>query len=271
MLHEIVHSELPAYAASLIDQVREGTNIPVVILEGEYPGTNSELWIAKPGEGSHRIVLDPDYGGHRLHFLVSGALKILRTCSVPPEERYLPSAQRGSLLPRKYHMELERRVRTHAEEGFEPEDDDIKTFSIMIREQLTLQLTSLPLDIWVERKVAETLPEHLDIQRACLEQQVRGMETNFDPDVISVFPEDLFAATIAMNLVLVVEAAEIASVDPGRNFLETPLRPLGEKLRTRLIAEKETGPKGDRRATDAWARELGMEGWYKWLKSGEIG
>ena len=70
-------------------------------------------------------------------------------------------------------------------------------------------------------------------------------------------------------MVLAEEAAEIADVEPGRHFLETQYRAVGEKLRDQLSSVEEPGVKGDRIVTDAWAGELGLKGWYEWVRLDE--
>ena len=54
-----------------------------------------------------------------------------------------------------------------------------------------------------------------------------------------------------MNVVLAEEAAEIAGVEPGPMFRQTPHRGLGEQLRELLLAVDELGYSGDRLLTDA--------------------
>ena len=50
----------------------------------------------------------------------------------------------------------------------------------------------------------------------------------------------------------------------------SPHRDLGHRLRARLDAEEEPGYRGDRSVTDAWAEELGMEGWFEWVPLDQI-
>ena len=64
----------------------------------------------------------------------------------------------------------------------------------------------------------------------------------------------LYAASTAMNVVLAQGAAEIAGVEPGQMFRQTPHRAVGELLH----AVDEPRYTGDRLVTDAWAEELGL-------------
>ena len=73
-----------------------------------------------------------------------------------------------------------------------------------------------------------------------------------------------------MNVVLAQEAAEIAGVEPGQMFRQTPHRALGEQLRELLHAVDEPGYRGDRLVTDTWAEELGLRDWYEWKRLDEV-
>ena len=75
---------------------------------------------------------------------------------------------------------------------------------------------------------------------------------------------------MATNLLLAEEAAEIADVEPGPMFRQTPHRALGERLRELLLAVDEPGYAGDRLVTDAWAEELGLRDWYEWRRLDEV-
>jgi hypothetical protein len=63
--------------------------------------------------------------------------------------------------------------------------------------------------------------------------------------------------------VAVQEFAKIAEVKVPRGFRNSVQNPLAERLHRHLVAAP-PGYAGDRQITDAWARELGLEGWYGW-------
>jgi len=216
---------LPPYAASLVSTVAIRTGYPIRVTEEEAIGYDSELRIAGRRGPFHEIAVCPDYRDYRLHFLVNGAVKILRFWEVPPEKRLFPASERGKGLPSDDFRELRQKLRCLS-------PDQLEQFGRFLYGGMVRQLTSMPLDIRVERELAETFPEHSDAQRTYLERQVRDLEPHFLPELAEVCPERLYAASTAMNVVLTEEAAEIADVEPGRDFLETPYRPLGEKLRS---------------------------------------
>ena len=255
---------LPEYVQELVSEVEDRTGYPLLIKEEVGVGYDSELRIARPGKVVHELAYVPEYREFRLHFLVNGAFKILRLWDVPPGERYMPASQLGRGLAPEDYKELRDKLA-----GFpSPALDQLSEF---LYHGICRQLTSMPLDIRVEREIAEELPDHYPAQRAYLMTQVKDLEPTFLPEMAEVCPERLYAASTAMNVVLAEEAAELTGVQPGKAFLETPYRALGERLREKLHSVQEKGYPGDRLLTDAWAGELGMEDWYEWVRLDETG
>jgi hypothetical protein len=77
-------------------------------------------------------------------------------------------------------------------------------------------------------------------------------------------------ASAAMNIAFAETIGEIAGVTPAPAFRRNRYGALGEQLVERLREVAEPGLSGDRKATDAWARELGLEGWYEWVRWEEM-
>jgi hypothetical protein len=67
--------------------------------------------------------------------------------------------------------------------------------------------------------------------------------------------------------VAVQEFAKIAEVKVPRGFRNSAHNRTAERLHRHLVAAP-SGYVGDRQITDAWARELGVEGWYEWVRHG---
>ncbi len=251
---------IPFYARALLSQVEERSGHPLVLVEENGIGYDSELRIARSGLLEHVVAYVPEYREFGLHFLVSGAYKILRIWDVPVEERYLPATETNRGLSTEDLTELRRKLYHLCERHLE------ETISRFLYRGIVRQLTSMPVDIRVEREVASSLPEHHEAQRAYLARQVQDLEPHFSPAIQEVSPERLYRASTAMNVVLADEAAELTGVAPARAILETLYRALGERLREQLHSVREAGYRGDRIVTDLWAKELGMEGWYEWVR-----
>ncbi len=254
---------LPSYALGLVHEALHRTGYPLVLTEEDGIGYDSQLRMAGRTQPFHELAYVPAYRPFRLHFLISAAFKIRRVWEVPPDERLLPISDAGRGLPAEDEAELRRKLRGMPTSAI----DDLSRF---LYHGLTQQLTSMPVDVRVEREIAESLPEHREAQHSYLSRQVRDLEPHFRPEIAEFSPERLYAACTAMNIVLAEEAAEIADVEPGPMFRQNPHRGLGERLRKHLHAVDEPGYRGDRVLTDTWADELGLRDWYEWKRLDKV-
>ena len=250
---------IPGYTRELIEQVTQRTGYPLFLIEEDGIGYDSELRVARCNRAVHEIAYVPEYREYRMHFLVNGAFKILRFWEVPEDQRYMPAHQVGRKLPEEDHAELLLKLQGVPRSVLE----DLSAF---LYTGIARQLTSMPVDIRVERELAEAVPDHRPAQASYLRRQVKDLEPAFAPELQELSPERLHRASTAMNVVLAEEAAEFSGEPVGKMFRETPCRALGERLREQLHSVEVAGYPGDRVLTDMWARELGMEDWYKWVR-----
>ncbi len=255
--------DLPAYARMLVSEIIDKSGFPLFVVEEDSIGYDSQLTMAGQSQPFHRLTYVSSYREQRLHFLVNAAFKIRRVWTIPPEERLIPVSQRGKRLPRACEDELLQKLR-------EPPEPLLRGLSTFLYEGIVRQLTSMPMDLRVEREIAEMLSDHREAQRAYLARQVKDLEAHFLPAIADVAPDKIYAASTAMNVVLAEEAAQIAGVDPGPLFQQTPHRRFGEQLRRLLLDVEQPGYRGDRLVTDAWADELGLRDWYEWRRLDEV-
>lgn len=262
MLRRDLEPDIPDYALPLISEIVEKTGYPIVVVETEGIGYDSLLSMAGKTQPFHQLAYVPEYREFLLHFIVNAAVKIRRVWDQTPGERLLPVSE-ATRLPRDDEAELRRKFGN-------PPTAVVEDLSTFLYHGILQQLTSMPLDIRIEREIAKILPEHHEAQHAYLSRQVRDLESHFIPEMAAVTPDRIYAASTAMNVVLAEEAAEIADVEPGRLCLQTPYRSLGKRLREQLHAVKEAGYRGDMMLTDAWAEELGLRDWYEWRRLDEV-
>lgn len=263
MMRTLLERELPDYAAWLLSDVAVRTGYPLVVVEKEGIGYDSLVSMAGRTQPFHELSYVPLYRQYRLHFIVNAAVKIRRVWDIPPEERLLPVGEAGKRLPQKQEAELRRKLGN-------PPPAVLAGLSSFLYEGTVRQLTSMPVDIRVERETAELVPEHMSAQHAYLARQVKDLEPHFMPQIAEFAPDQIYAASTAMNVVLAEEAADIAGVQPGPMFRQTRYRALGERLRELLHAVEESGYPGDRVVTDGWAHELNLRDWYEWRRLDEV-
>ena len=260
MVLDLDRQGLPAYCLDLLDAVSQHSGHPLRVREEHDLAFDSELRTARPGQPDHVLAYRPEYRAFRTHFVVNAAVKVLRHYAEPPERRYLPTSDANARLPPDEHREFRRRVSPALP------DEAVREMSRFMWQGLVRQLTSFPVDLRVEREIAETLPAHADRQRAYFRQQVADLVPHFAPDIAAFAPPRTYRAISAMNVVLGMEASELAGVPEQRAFLKSAHRDLGEVLHADLHAVATPGRAGDYELTDTWADRLGLPGTYVWVK-----
>jgi len=248
---------LPRYAIDFAAEAVEHSGYPILVSEQEGMGYDAETRMARPGRPVHEVVYDPSFRDHRLHFLVSGAYKIQRLWDMPPEDRLVPATEPGRRLPGDEHEELGRLIPWFTKAHLE----DLSRF---LYEGAVRQLTSMPMDLRVERELADRVPEHRPEQQRYLARQVQEMKPHFRLEVRLLSPRHLYAATSAMNIAFAEAISDLAGADFGEPFTSSRFRELGSRLGEIIRSEHLPGYQGDRRVVDAWAAELGLDGWYSW-------
>ena len=247
------HLDLPGYCCSMLDEILNRTGYPFRLSEVTNLEFDSELKVASKHRPYHSLEYLSAYRDHRDHFVVNAKKKVLRLWDVPPDERYVPASSAVRGLPEPEYQKLRQKC---------PLADQV--FSVLLFGGLVRQLTSFPTDLRVERELSQELLKHKDRQLAYLRAQVRDFLPTLDERMLSVFPEGIYRASTAMNIAFAEEAADLAGESPGPIVKSHSSREKGEVLLHHLKSIDVPGLPGDRALTDAWARDLGLEGWYEW-------
>ena len=78
MVRSISPGELPGYVDNLVSEVVKQTGYPLVVLEEEGIGYDSQLRMAGRTQPFHKLAYVSLYRPYRLHFIVNAAVKIRR-------------------------------------------------------------------------------------------------------------------------------------------------------------------------------------------------
>ena len=176
MVKALSPRELPEYAQELLSEAITQSGYPLVLVETEGLGYDSQLRMAGHTQPFHAVSYVPAYRRFWVHFIVNAAVKIRRFFELPAQERLVPVSRRGERLPREYEKELRRKLRG-------PPEPVLTGLSSFLYEGTVRQLTSMPLDIRVERETADLVPEHKAAQRLYLARQVKDLEPHFMPEI----------------------------------------------------------------------------------------
>ena len=119
--------------------------------------TGHAMCAPRPFQQRHRVSCDSTniYKVATPCWQVDAAVKIQRVWTVPADERLIPASDASRDLPAKEEAELRRKLHGLSETAF-------KELSTYLYRGLTQQLTSMPVDIRVEREIKS---DHEDGQR----------------------------------------------------------------------------------------------------------
>lgn len=250
---------MPTYARDMLRRVEDLSGKAILVQEVENLGHDSEARCATEGMRMHEILYRPEYRLYGLHFFVNACAKFIRVLEAKPSDRTIAASDPTQCLPAGEHFELARNTPGLSVRMLEEA-------SRYLRHGLVRQLTSFPVDLRVERELKQELPDHRSLQQAYLLRQIYDLEEHFSPELARWAPKQTYAASTAMNHVLVDVAANLAETRTPQWALEAPARDKGLDLYSILQAEKQPGLAGDHAVVDAWAQELNMTDWYQWAR-----
>ncbi len=249
---------MPVYAARLVTRAADKTGYPVVLSEREGLGYDFLLRMAATDRPWHDLAFVPEYPAFWLHFLVSASYKVLRLWPAPPEKRLVPASPADRGLPPSEEAELRARFPELPHRVF-------RDLSVFLYHGLVRQVTSMPLDLLVERALARDVPEHREEQQRYLVRQVRDVVPHFAPRIAAAAPPGVYAASTGMNVALALEASLLTGAPLAPVIRASGSYELGVRLDDLLRDATEHGHVGDRAITNSWAELLGVREWYEWV------
>lgn len=132
---------------------------------------------------------------------------------------------------------------------------------------LVRQLVNTPPDCRIETWIYEKFESLRDIQASALHELYSTSLRCLDAKMKEWAPPSIYRKSNAMNYVLAkIDGRLLNQPNLIAPYAEQGVAQLGEKL-VSYLAEADTGHVGDMRAADAWAKEMSIEGWYRWVKS----
>ncbi len=128
------------------------------------------------------------------------------------------------------------------------------------------QLRSIPVGLRVDSWILAELPDLADLQQQALMRQLNDNAAALRPDVQAMMPDQALAANIAMSAAFALYWSEKLN----RPQIVLPYQATGHFESGRALLDIwrsiPDDPAKDMELMDAWADELGLSGWYRWIK-----
>jgi hypothetical protein len=132
-------------------------------------------------------------------------------------------------------------------------------------EALAEQLTNLPSDLRIEQWIYGRFPGLRKIQERSLTEEVHRGYESLELLVAPCIPASIYQPTTVMNAAQAYHVAELFHqpelLEP---FAAHGLAGVGEHLAREVLDAPDLGHRSDMQATNRWASEFGLTGWFEW-------
>jgi hypothetical protein len=223
--------------------------------------------MATKGRPYHLLEFMPEYRDSLGYFIVHEAEHIIRLYSVPDNRRKMPAI--GREQTREVVYELKEHLLRQERKGM---PETLLTYLFEAWHQgLVRQLTNIPVDMRIERRIKENYAGLGSIQRKALKEELRLSYLALKPGVQALTPPKVYDASNSMNSAFAIYLSWLLNdrrlAQPFRN---TKYWKTGHKLAEPIWETEDRGHVGDIEAIDAWTGSFGMQDWFEWTGWAEL-
>jgi hypothetical protein len=249
--------ELSATSRDILRQVEEASGYPVEIITDSDLPYLARITRARVASPAHILRVRDSSEAPDYHVAYEAGF-ILRLYETPAAERVEFA---GTDAGRSAVAEM---VRRSGQTARLP-DAAVSQLVTQLYDGLVIQLRSYPIGLRIDHWLYDAYPDFHDGQRASIERQQRDNLTALSPEVRAFAPKAVWEANVAMNAAYAIFCDRLFDT----KAFAIPWRSTGlEKRGRRLLDIAQSVPDDaahDRQLVDAWATELGLDGWYQWV------
>ncbi|HOK05682.1 MAG TPA: hypothetical protein PK836_04865 [Syntrophales bacterium] len=198
--------------------------------------------------------------GEEIHFAVAVACgHILRIYEAPRKERFIPVATRRSMAQFLWECEEELNRLSH----FFGREEMMRLIPLWY-ESAIYQLTTMPPEIMIHKRLFDHCPELRSHQLKSLERQRRDALRALSPEVRKITPARIYHAANIMNYVFFKLLEDHFHLDFVAAYHRTVFIFEGGTLASLSKRIGEDNHQGDRAMIDLWSTRLDLANWYEW-------
>jgi hypothetical protein len=241
-----------------IEQVEALTGCQVQIIQDSSIKTMAVLDIARGSVRLHRIRIHPNFADQADYLTFFQCGFILRKFSVPAEKRLdLAPSPKGL-------RDVNKLVIDHYVNEQLPAEV-MRDFASQLFNGLMVQLVSIPVSLRVDSWVAESFTDLVDHQKKIVTRQIQDALGSLKPEVRKLTPEKVAKSSLTLNAAYALFWSRRWD-DP---LLSLPYRSAnfgvaGSRL-LEIYDSTPSDPANDTSLVDAWARALGLTGYFSWI------
>jgi hypothetical protein len=238
---------------AILDRTESITGRPVLVREDPSLQVQAHIQIARGAAPMHVLRYKPATDGSTDYCICFQCGFLIRLFENPAEQRF-DFAESPEARPRMESLLRDRSL-----------PPGVSQLRDMLLNGLMTQLRSVPIGLRIDDWLFAEYPEIRLGQVAGVRTQLKQNTAALGPKLKRTFPRKVFNANGAMNAAFAVYWSGSLD-DPTQTmpFRAAGLLAAGESL-IRIFKEASAAASADRSLVDAWAKELGLEGWYRWI------
>ena len=244
----------------VLERVEEESGIPVEVTTDPSLPTLASIKIARAPVSHHVLTYNPTKPGVDYHIAYQCGF-VLRLFENPPDERYEFG---GTESGRQTVQELLTEQGGIAKKLKLPKAT-VKQLADQFFDGLLTQLRSVPIGMRIDRWIRETYPVLHEAQEASVDRQQRENAQALNPQIRQMTPPLVFSDNASMNAAYAIFSERLL----GKSQYVIPYRSVGFEERGRALLgiwdELPSDARHDRELVDAWAEELELSDWCRWV------
>lgn len=252
-----LHMQLRPETQQVLEDVERVSGKPVTLDENPDLPQIATMPRARGAAPAHVLTVNPRYGAPD-YFILYQCGFVLRYFAVPEAERKDFAGTKES------REEVARLVRRNGRTAGLP-DQLQQQLAIQLVDGLLTQLRSYPVGMRIDTWIAAEYPQLSDLQREGIARQQEDNRKVLSPEIRGLAPKPVYDANVTMNAAYATFSDRLF----GKAGYAIPYRSAGyEKPGRRLLEALQQIPADvahDVALVDAWAEELDLRDWYRWL------
>jgi hypothetical protein len=261
MTKKQINKQAPIYQ-SLIEQI-EAQGYKVNIIEEVLPLGYAAIRL-HGAEESKKILLrvNPKYKAIADHAISQQLMRAIRFLNLPQLERQFPSTNSDS---------FEKAMTDVSEDMADilnTKQISLEKYAQMIRhlyQGIVVQVTSMPVDIRIEKDLKENMPQLQELQKKSLINQIQEGCKGFSLEILSVTPKKIYTCNALMNYAFFKMIDQYIFPVESKYF-EVFEGIIDQEKGEEMLKDALNPDLNDFELMSLWTKKLEIDSWFKWVK-----
>lgn len=251
--------ELLPSVKSLLEKVGEATGKGFEAAQISGLPVSARIEPARRDTPVHRLLLRPGAGEQVNYIIANQCFHLLRIYGSAESERRIPVANRRTMM--SYIMETEDDINRIGESVAK---EKIRQMVKLWYEGVVFQLTRMPPDIMIDKKIYDEYPEIRPLQLESIRRQRNTAVLSISEDLKRITPVKIYNCSNIMNYAFFKVLEDHFHLDFVAPWHNTPFIFEGGSLARITGQQYVDSHQGDVTMINTWAERLNMTSWFEW-------